>query len=130
MNKLFHPFLDQLVMVYLDDIVAYSTTLEQHVQHLKQVFQVLCENELYLKAEKCSFSLARLELLRHRIKDGKLMMDLVELQAIQDWMPPTKVSDLRSFLGLMNYYRRFIKGYSGIALPLNTDLFKKNHTCK
>ena len=133
MNKLFHPFLDQFVVVYLDvpppisNKVVYSTTLEQHVQHLKQVFQVLRENELYIKMEKCSFAQQEVEFLGHKIKDGKLMMDPAKVQAIQEWKPPTKVPELRSFLGLVNYYRRFIKGYSAIASPL-TDLLKKNRT--
>ncbi|GJR53277.1 putative nucleotidyltransferase, ribonuclease H [Tanacetum coccineum] len=95
MNKLFHPFLDKFMVVYLDDIVIYSHTLEEHILHLKQ------------------------------IKDGGLMMDGAKIKAIQDWESPTKVTELRSFLGLVNYYRRFIMGYSAIASPL-TDLLKKN----
>ena len=100
MNKVLHPFLDKFVVVYLDDIVVYSNTLEEHVQHLKRVFQVLREHELYMKKEKCSFAKQEVEFLGHRIKDGKLMMDPAMVQAIQEWQPPTKVSELRSFLGL------------------------------
>ena len=103
----------------------YSNSLEEHVQHLKQVFQVLREHELYVKKEKCSFAKQEVEFLGHRIKEGKLMMDPAKVQAIQEWQPPSKVPELRSFLGLVNYYRRFIKGYSAIAAPL-TDLLKKN----
>ena len=125
MNKLFHPFLDKFVVVYLDDIVVYSHTLEEHVLHLKQVFQVLRDNELYVKLEKCSFAQDEVEFLGHKIKDGGLMMDGAKVKAIQEWEPPTKVTELRSFLGLVNYYRRFIMGYSAIASPL-TDLLKKN----
>ena len=108
MNKLFHPFLDRFVVVYLDDIVVYSHTLEEHIHHLKQVFQVLRENELYIKLEKCSFGQREVEFLGHRIRDGKLMMDGAKVKAVQEWEPPTKVPELRSFLGLVNYYRRFI----------------------
>ncbi|GJR42478.1 putative nucleotidyltransferase, ribonuclease H [Tanacetum coccineum] len=125
MNKLFHPFLDKFVVAYLDDIVVYSHTLEEHVLHLKHVFQVLRDNELYLKLEKCSFAQDEVEFLGHKIKDGGLMMDGAKIKAIQDWEPPTKVTELRSFLGLVNYYHRFIMGYSAIASPL-TDLLKKN----
>ncbi|XP_054793649.1 uncharacterized protein LOC129299213 [Prosopis cineraria] len=75
MNKLFHPYLDQFVVVYLDDIVVYSKTLEEHAQHLKKVFQVLSNHELYIKLEKCSFAKQDVDFLRHKIKDGKLMMD-------------------------------------------------------
>ncbi|GJZ92011.1 cytochrome P450 78A7-like protein [Tanacetum coccineum] len=124
-NKLFHPFLDKFMVVYLDDIVVYSHTLEEHVLHLKQVFQVLRDNELYVKLEKCSFAQDEVEFLGHKIKDGGLMMDGAKIKAIQDWEPPTKVTELISFLGLVNYYRRFIMGYSAIASPL-TDLLKKN----
>nr|GEU66337.1 hypothetical protein VITISV_008583 [Tanacetum cinerariifolium] len=125
MNKLFHPFLDKFVVVYLDDIVVYSHTLEEHVSYLKQVFHVLRDNKLYVKLEKCTFSQDEVEFLGHKIKDGRLMMDGAKIKAIQDWEPPTKVMELRYFLGLVNYYQRFIMGYSAIASPL-TDLLKKN----
>ncbi|KAI5662326.1 hypothetical protein M9H77_21649 [Catharanthus roseus] len=125
MNKLFHPYLDQFVVVYLDDIVIYSQTLEEHQEHLRKVFQVLKDNELYVKKEKCSFAQEEVLFLGHKIKGGKLMMEDTKVQAIQRWEPPTKVHELRSFLGLVNYYRRFIKGYSARAAPL-TDLLKKN----
>ena len=124
MNKIFHPFLDKFVVVYLDDIVIYSNTLEEHLDHLRKVFRLLRQNELYVKKEKCSFVLAEVGFLGHRIKEGKLMMDESKIEAIQKWDPPTKVPQLRSFLGLVNYYRRFIKGYSARAAPL-TDLLKK-----
>ncbi|KAI5652374.1 hypothetical protein M9H77_29561 [Catharanthus roseus] len=125
MNKLFHPYLDQFVIVYLDDIVIYSQTLEEHKEHLRKVFQVLKDNELYVKKEKCSFAQEEVLFLGHKIKGGKLMMEDTKVQAIQRWEPPTKVHELRSFFGLVNYYRRFIKGYSARAAPL-TDLLKKN----
>ena len=125
MNKIFHPYLDKFVVVYLDDIVIYSNTLKEHVEHLRKVFKILRQNELYVKKEKCSFAKEEVSFLGHRIRDGKLMMDNSKVKAIQEWDPPTKVPQLRSFLGLVNYYRRFIKGYSARAAPL-TDLLKKN----
>ncbi|GJT90847.1 hypothetical protein Tco_1079692 [Tanacetum coccineum] len=87
--------------------------------------KVLRDKELYVKLEKCSFTQDEVEFLGHKIKDGGLMMDGAKIKAIQDWEPPTKVMELRYFLGLVNYYRRFIMGYSAIASPL-TDLLKKN----
>ncbi|KAL5733419.1 hypothetical protein ACOSQ2_033111 [Xanthoceras sorbifolium] len=125
MNKIFHPYLDRFVVVYLDDIMVYSNTLEEHARHLQAVFKVLKENELYVKKEKCSFAQPEVYFLGHKIKDGVLMMDEAKIKAICEWDPPTKVPELRSFLGLVNYYRRFIKGYSARAAPL-TDLLKKN----
>ena len=125
MNKIFHPFLDKFVVVYLDDIVIYSNTLEEHVDHLRQVFRLLRQNELYVKKGKFSFALGEVGFLGHRIMDGKLMIDENKIKAIQEWDAPTKVPQLRSFLGLVNYYRRFIKAYSARAAPL-IDLLKKS----
>ena len=111
MNKTFHPFLDKFVVVYLDDIVIYSNTLQEHVDHLRKVFKLLRQKGLYVKKEKFSFALGELGFLGHCIKDGKLMMDESKIKAIQEWDLPTKVPQLRSFLALVNYYQRFIKGY-------------------
>ncbi|XP_050387928.1 uncharacterized protein LOC126804551 [Argentina anserina] len=106
MNKLFHPYLDWFVVVYLDDIVVYSKTMQEHVEHLREVLKVLRENQLYIKMEKCSFAKPEVSFLGHKIKDGKLMMEDCKVHSIQEWEPPTKVHDLRSFLGLVNYYLR------------------------
>ena len=125
MNRVFHPFLDKFVIVYLDDIVVYSKTLDEHVQHLRQVFQVLRGNELYVKKEKCEFAKGQVTFLGHMVGNGKIMMDKAKVQAIMDWEAPKRVTELRSFLGLANYYRRFILNYSSMASPL-TDLLKKN----
>lgn len=125
MNKIFHPYMDKFVVVYLDDIVVYSESLQDHVQHLRLVFQTLRENELYVKPEKCSFAQPEVMFLGHKIAGGQISMDSSKVKAIMDWEPPKTVSGLRSFLGLVNYYRRFIKGYSKRAAPL-TDLLKKN----
>lgn len=123
MNKIFQPYLDEFVVVYLDDIVIFSKTLEEHVEHLRKVFQLLRENELYIKKEKCSFAKEEVHFLGHVI--SQIKMDEAKVSAIREWEVPTSVTELRSFLGLVNYYRRFRKGYSAIAAPL-TDLLKKN----
>ncbi|KAI5347847.1 hypothetical protein L3X38_000734 [Prunus dulcis] len=129
MNKVFHPFLDKFVVVYIDDIVVYSNSLEEHLEHLQKVFHVLRENQLYVKREKCSFVQEEVEFLGHKIREGQLLMEEGKVRAIQEWKPPTKVPELRSFLGLVNYYCGFIKGYSAIAAPL-TDLLKKTNMWK
>ncbi|KAE8717725.1 Detected protein of unknown function [Hibiscus syriacus] len=124
MNKLFQPYLDQFMVVYLDDIVVYSNSIGEHADHLRIMFKILRENELYVKKEKCTFATEKVHFLRHVIDHGKLLMDRNKIKAITEWEPPTKVSEMRSFLGLVNYYRRFIQGYSTRASPL-TDLLKK-----
>ena len=81
-NKVLQPFLDRFVVMYLDDIVVYSTTLEDHAQHLRQVFEILRDNELFLKLEKCSFAQQEVKFLGHKITDGKLMMENAKVKAI------------------------------------------------
>ena len=125
MNKIFHPYLNKFVVVYLDDIVIYSNTLKNHVENLRKVFKILRHNKLYVKKKKCSFANEEVSFLGHQIKYGKLIMYDSKVKSIQEWDPPTKVPQLRSFFGLVNYYRRFIKGYSARATPL-TDLLNKN----
>ncbi|KAH0743133.1 hypothetical protein KY290_031126 [Solanum tuberosum] len=124
MNKLFHPFLDQFVVIYLDDNVVYSHSIEEHVEHLCKVLKVLRENDLCVKREKGSFAQPSVQFLGHTISHGEIRMDSDKVEAIRDWEAPTKVPKLWSFLGLANYYRRFIFDYSAIAAPL-TDLLKK-----
>ncbi|KAL0287105.1 UNVERIFIED_CONTAM: Retrovirus-related Pol polyprotein from transposon.6 [Sesamum angustifolium] len=127
MNQVLHGFLDEFVVVYLDDIVVYSGTLAEHVEHLRQVLTRLHEHELYAKVSKCSFAQETISFLGHIMERGRIRMDPKKVQAIEEWRPPSNVHDLHSFLGLANYYRRFVKGYSEIARPV-TDLLKKTET--
>jgi len=123
MNKVLASFLDRFVVVYLDGIIIYSKTMEEHVGHLKEVFRTLRDNQLYFKKEKCFFTQEGVPFLGHIVSKGKLHMDLTKIKVILEWEPITKVTELRSFLGLVNYYRRFIKGYPVIATPF-TNLLK------
>ena len=125
MNDVLFDYLDAFVVVYIDDIVVYNQTLNEHKMHLKKVFQWLREHKLYVKPEKCEFAREQITFLGHKISEGQIQMDERKVQAVIDWPTPTKVTELRSFLGLANYYRRFIKGYSKIVSPL-TDLLKKD----
>ncbi|KAL0415947.1 UNVERIFIED_CONTAM: Transposon Tf2-12 polyprotein [Sesamum latifolium] len=126
MNQVLHGFLDEFVVVYLDDIIIYSRTLAEHVEHLRQVLARLREYELYAKVSKCSFA-RRLSVLRHIVERGRIRMDPKKVQAIEEWQPPSDVHDLHLFLGLANYYMRFVKSYSEIARPM-TDLLKNMET--
>uniref|UniRef100_A0A3Q7EUM4 Reverse transcriptase domain-containing protein n=1 Tax=Solanum lycopersicum TaxID=4081 RepID=A0A3Q7EUM4_SOLLC len=125
MNKLFHPYLDQFVVIYLDYIIVYSNSMEDHVDHLCKVFKVLRDNKLYVKREKCSFAKPTVQFLGHSISHVEIRMESNKVDAIKNWEAPTKVPKLRSFLGLANYYRRLIFNYSAIVAPL-TDLPKKD----
>ncbi|XP_016675407.1 uncharacterized mitochondrial protein AtMg00860-like [Gossypium hirsutum] len=94
------------------------------MEHLRVVFQILRENELFVKEEKCSFAQQEVQFLGHIVEGGRIQIDESKIWAIVEWEPPTNVTKLRSFLGLANYYRRFIKSYSKIIAPL-TDMLKK-----
>ncbi|XP_017621263.1 uncharacterized protein LOC108465452 [Gossypium arboreum] len=99
-------------------------SLDEHVEDLREVFQTLRENELFVKEEKCTFAPREVPFLGHIVGGGKIRMDESKVRAIAEWEAPTKVIELRSFLGLANYYRRFIEGYSRITAPL-TGMLKK-----
>ncbi|XP_075079357.1 uncharacterized protein LOC107827306 [Nicotiana tabacum] len=124
MNQVFREYIDEFVVVYLDDIVVYSQTLEEHLMHLRKVLARLREHELYAKLSKCSFAQKQIDFLGHVIEEGRIKMDQQKIQAITDWPPPKDIHALRAFLGLCNFYRRFVKNYSLIAVPL-TELLKK-----
>ncbi len=125
MNDIFRDLLDQSVIVYLDDILIYSTNEEEHRKQVRLVLERLRSAQLYAKAEKCEFHRAEIEFLGYIISPSGVNMDSKKVSAITSWPVPKSVHDIQVFLGLANFYRRFVKGFSKIALPL-TALLAKN----
>jgi len=127
MNRIFHPYLDSFVVVFIDDILIYSKTKEEHERHLKIALQTLKDNKLYAKLSKCEFWLEEVSFLGHVISRNGIAVDPSKVEAVLSWECPKSVSEIRSFLGLAGYYRRFIEGFSRLALPLTT-LTRKDQT--
>ena len=128
MNEVLAPFLRKFVMVFLDDILVYSPSLPTHISHLKQVLDRLRAHQLYLKISKCSFAQLQLEYLGHIISGAGVSTDPTKIAAMVSWPVPKNVTELRGFLGLTGYYRRFVKHYGLIAKPL-TQLLRKKQFC-
>jgi hypothetical protein len=125
MNKVFMDYLDKFVVVFIDDILIFSRSKEEHEGHLRIVLQTLREHQLYAKLSKCDFWLDQVTFLGHILTAGGVAVDPIKVKDVLNWLPPTNVSEIRSFLGLAGYYRRFIEGFSRIARPL-TSLLQKN----
>ena len=123
MNSIFRRQLERFMLVFLDDMFIYSRTENEHIGHLREVLEVLRREGLYLKPSKCEWMLPEVEFLGHRIGRDGLSVDPHKVDAVNHWTAPTNVSELRSFLGLAGYYRRFLEQYSKIAFPL-TELTK------
>ena len=119
MNNILQPFLNDFVVVYLDDILVYSKMEEEHCAHIKKVLQVLLDNSLYTRPDKCTFFQTTIEFCGHIVMEGKVRMDPRKLAAIQDWPRPTTIHHARQFLGLTSYYWWFIKDFADIAAPLH-----------
>jgi hypothetical protein len=125
MNKLFMKYLGKFVVVFIDDVLVFSNTEEQHEKHLRLVLENLQSNKLYAKFNKCEFWLTKVAFLGHVISVGGVSVDPGEVKDVLNWAPPTTTSEIQSFLELAGYYRRFIKDFSKISKPM-MKLLEKN----
>ncbi|GAV81381.1 RVT_1 domain-containing protein/zf-CCHC domain-containing protein/rve domain-containing protein/RVP_2 domain-containing protein, partial [Cephalotus follicularis] len=125
MNDVFRPYLDQFVVVFIDYILVYSGDEEEHAYHLRLVLQTLREHKLYAKFGKCEFWLDHVIFLGHIVSGEGLAVDPSKTEVVRDWPRPKNVTEVRSFLGLVGYYRRFIQNFSRIAVPLTRLTQKK-----
>ena len=124
MNRVFQPYLDQFVVVFIDDILVYSKDAQEHEQHLRIVLQIMREKQLFAKLRKCDFWLKEVSFLGHIVSAEGIRVNLAKIEAVVSWKPPRNVTEVRSFLGLAGYYRRFVNGFFVIASSL-TKLLRK-----
>jgi hypothetical protein len=126
MNDIFGDYLRKFILVFFDDILIYSENMSDHLQHLSIALSLLRQFQLYAKMSKCVFGVSQVEYLGHVISAQGVSTDPTKISAIAEWATPKSVTQLRSFLGLAGYYRRFIKGFGVICRPLH-DLLKKGN---
>ena len=120
MNRLCRPYLDHFVIVFIDYILIYSLSKEEHGDHLRQVLGTLRSKKLYAKFSKCEFWIQRVEFLGHVVSQEGIHVDPSKIKSIENWSAPKTPTEIRQFLGLAGYYRRFIQNFSRTAKPLTT----------
>jgi hypothetical protein len=135
MNKVFMEELDRFVMVFIDNILIDSETMEEHEEHLRIVLERLRQQKLYAKFSKCEFWMEKVAFLGHVLSAEGIAMDLSKVELVTKWEQPVNVTDVRSFLGMAGYYRRFIENFSKIAKPMtellkNKTKFKWSEACE
>ncbi|OMO73136.1 reverse transcriptase [Corchorus capsularis] len=125
MNEVFRPYLRQFVLVFFDDILVYSSSMEVHLEHLSIVLNLLAHHHFYAKLSKCTFGQTSIDYLGHMIGEQGVHVDPSKISAVTAWPIPTNLKTLRGFLGLTGYYRKFVKNYAHITAPL-TNLLRKD----
>jgi hypothetical protein len=118
MNRIFGPYLGQFVLVYLDDILIFSRSAEEHETHLAQVLAKLREHQLVARLEKCRFNAASIQYLGHVVSADGIRVNPAKVAAVRDWPRPRTPRQVRQFLGLANYFRKFLRGFSHMVAPL------------
>ncbi|GJS79578.1 putative nucleotidyltransferase, ribonuclease H [Tanacetum coccineum] len=121
MNKVCRPYLDKFMIVFIDDILIYSKTWEEHEAHLGLVLELLKKEKLYAKFSKCEFWLREVQFLGHLINGNGIHVDPSKIEAVKNWKAPRTPSEVCLFLGLTGYYRRFIEDFSKLANPLTDN---------
>jgi transposase InsO family protein len=119
MNRVLEEFKDKFALVYLDDILIFSPTLDQHEQHVRMVLDKLREHHLYLNPEKCRFGVQELSFVGYKVTANGILPEDAKVKKVQEWPTPTNVQEVRQFLGLASYYRRFIANFANIAAPMS-----------
>ncbi|KAJ0885707.1 putative nucleotidyltransferase, Ribonuclease H [Helianthus annuus] len=119
MNDIFRPYLRKFILVFFDDILIYSRSLNDHLDHLRTVLGLLIANHLFAKLSKCCFGVTKVNYLDHVISSGGVAVETAKVQAVLSWPTPTNAKGVRGFLGLAGYYRKFIKGFGSMAAPLH-----------
>jgi hypothetical protein len=127
MNRVFHDYLDQFTVVFIDDILIYSNTSKEHEEHLRKILERLRDEKLYAKLKKCEFWLDSMSFLRHVISGKGVAVDPEKVKAVVEWTRPTSVFEIWSFLRLAGYYRRFIEGFLKLSGPLIVLTRKNAH---
>jgi hypothetical protein len=125
MNHVFKPYLRKFILVFFDDILVYSQDFKIHLSHLSLSLDLLRVNKLFAKRSKCKFACNEVDTLGHIVSEHGVRADQGKIQAMIDWPLPKTIKSLRGFLGLMGYYRKFIRHYGSIAAPLTSMLRKK-----
>ncbi|GJU23216.1 putative reverse transcriptase domain-containing protein [Tanacetum coccineum] len=125
MNRVCKPYLDKFIIVFIDDILIYSRNKQEHEEHLKLILELLKKEELYAKFSKCEFWIPKVQFLGHVIDSQGIHVDPAKIESIKDWASPKSPTEIRQFLGLAGYYRRFIEGFSKIAKPMTKLTQKK-----
>src|SRR6184192_144836 len=117
-DDIFREYLGKFAVIYIDDLAVFSNTREDHHNHLRQIFQTMREKQIYTKREKCYFQQKRVPYLGHYVSELGIEMDPKKVEAVRNWSEIKNIKQLRSFLGLTGFYRKFIKEYANLALPL------------
>nr|GFC88985.1 putative reverse transcriptase domain-containing protein [Tanacetum cinerariifolium] len=125
MNRVCKPYLDKFMIVFIDDILIYSKNKKEQEEHLRTILKLLKKEELYAKFSKCEFWIPKVQFLGHVINSKGIHVNPAKIESIKDWVSPKSTTEIRQFLGLAGYYRRYIEGFLKIAKPMTKLTQKK-----